>query len=219
MPRTKMIPALLSFLCMALALSFTNAQTAEEQDQLIPVIAVVDSGGPDQSSMDTSWTSFRAQFPNRPFCILRLVGAGDLLIPTDMALDGNVRQANVNRDGGDVFLQSDWFDLCDLYNNPITSVALLVDVPQALIPASLSFLQTRAGDNGQTVIQSSPQSDGNWIDPLNFLFLSSQAPSGVPSSSPSSAPTDKPSSSPSSAPTATPSKSPTGTPTGTVSEM
>ena len=150
------------------------------EDDVIPVIAVVDGpGGPDQGSMSRSWFDFRQRWPLRPFCLLRVEGGEDLLIPATLLRDPNVIFANINRDGDDEFKRSDWFDICNLENNiPLDpeftqSVALLVDIDTPAVGESYqyflerlrAFLGLQPTGPLPNLLQATPNQNGDWIQP------------------------------------------------------
>ena len=162
-----------------------------EVDEIMPVIAVIDVDGPSDSELEGSWTSFRIQYPNRPFCLLEVRGSGNIFIPSQLLQDSNVIYRKVEGDRGDFFFASDWFDLCHLYllggagkgsTIPVRSVALLLNANADSVKASyanfMSKLETYQIERKDAIRLS----DNNWIDPLNRSFL--DTPSGNPPSSP-----------------------------------
>lgn len=169
----------------------------EAEDEVIPVIAVVDGpGGPDQGSITRSWFDFRQRWPLRPFCLLRLEGADELLIPANLLRDDNKVYETVNRDGDDEFKRSDWFDLCNIEDLCLNSVALLIDTNTPVVGSSHAYFQQRMkeanGGKGFEILYATPQDDNNWIEPLDIMWTSSNAPSMAPTDQPSFVPSMSP---------------------------
>ena len=196
-----------------------------EKEQLVPVVAVVEKGGPSKEELALSWSSFRDRYPDRKFCLLQLRSSDydDLLIPSNFLSDANTIAKSVSRDENDGLEISHWFNLCDLQNlKPGEEVALLLSVPVVSVQASYNYFlnyMERKNIVRDDVVSST--TDDNWIEP--FLSREPDTPanrSAMPSSLPSPMPSIQskspslsmvPSSRPSEAfePSASPSVAPT----------
>jgi len=75
---------------------------AVDLDQLTPVIAIVDTT---PSTLSASYTQFRARYPLRPVCVLRIRGGTDnFVLPDNMLFDPKLIYKLANRDRGDAWL-------------------------------------------------------------------------------------------------------------------
>jgi hypothetical protein len=179
-------------LCVVLA--FSPGAWATCTEDLLTMIAVVEEGGPATDALLESWLTLRTKYPDRPFCVLKVGGQcsgcaqgeiGNLLIPPEMALDPYVFSRQINRDNGDEFQQSDWFDRCHL-NVDVefsrTTVALLVDLPlddddvPEDVSASYAYFMTRIERTGLKAEMAGPRQDHNYIEPFNRGFCSDPVP-------------------------------------------
>jgi hypothetical protein len=97
---------------------------------LVPCVAVIDEDENDNNDVD--WLEFRANYPDRPFCLLipydgyNRVGVG---IPSAASNDPKFQVHNVTRDEGNLPADN-WFDLCGLEkltSSNVQFVGLFVD--------------------------------------------------------------------------------------------
>lgn len=158
-------------------------------DSIVPCIAVIDESDnfPD-SHFDTQWATFRTDYPDRPFCLLRpldpLSAQPRLYVPPAFLNDTRTIYANVSRDneGVNSFVQpvpSDWFSLCGfgIYNeSTIEFVGRFVDVSGSMtavtVSESLALFDRNVASAGLTIrVVSNTQED--WITP----FLTTLVPS------------------------------------------
>lgn len=188
-------------------------------DEIVTMIAVVATGGPSSTALSDSFESFREVWPDRPICVLEVrVGGEDIMAPRNLVLDPLVTYRFANRDYGESFYRSDWFDLCGLQNLPlhapesdgsegvrgrdgaIPDVALLIGNTVTVdVDASGMFFMQRlesAGLRNQIIM---PRLDNNWVEPFDISFtMPANQPIPQPSTPPSSggaasAPTARPS--------------------------
>jgi Dictyostelium (slime mold) repeat len=121
-------------------------------DKLRPCIAVIDeSDNFFDSEIDTKWAAFRANFPDRFFCLLQPLepSYSRIYFPTkpDFLSDPRVTFAQVKRDNGNAALASDWLTACgydDFSTNGIDFIGLFVDesgsMTRSTVQASLAKL-------------------------------------------------------------------------------
>ena len=90
-------------------------------DAAVPCIAIVDESSQPDNYISGLWDTFRAQYPDRPFCLLRPLSGSvsdRLYLPPSFINDPRTTYANVSRDGlGDQSVIpgiSDWFNICGL---------------------------------------------------------------------------------------------------------
>jgi hypothetical protein len=101
-------------------------------ESLRPCIAVIDESDMPNATVNSKWSSFRASFPDRPFCLLRPIKSYFLNLPTkpDFLSDPRTIYSNVTRDEGDPLLTSDWFTICGisvLNSTGVDFVGLFID--------------------------------------------------------------------------------------------
>jgi len=156
--------------------SFTGL--CEEIEQIVPCIAVIDEW--DDRNYDTEWNLFRQSYPLRPFCLLvpgrppidRLpVGFyNDTLSPDN--IDRTIA-LEVNRDGGNSTLISNWLTLCELdklSNNSIGFVGLFVDTSGSMTLSTVQasydkFINVDSKAAGLKIV-SVFNGNENWIYPF-----------------------------------------------------
>ena len=152
-----------------------NAGAASSpEDLLIPVIAVVEDVVPDAAILEASWESFRAAYPKRKFCLLQVrpFTTQDISIPSAFSADNNTIYRAVNRDENNGLRLSHWFNQCDLYDvQEGERVAILLDVPVARVLASYNYFLRNLQRRGIKREDAAVQSDGNYIEPLNSVFV------------------------------------------------
>eukprot|EP00797_Seminavis_robusta_P002101 Sro1129_g244410.1 n/a (414) ;mRNA; r:28055-29296 len=143
-------------------------------NQILGVVAVADVTSASADEIQASWNAFRGRWPNRFFCLLQPTGfdSGDLKVPVNFVLEGTDKKVyrNIRIDNGNSYFQSNWFDLCNLYQFEGTDVTIFpvyFGVAEAQIRASLSFFVQQVTSRGGSVIEApAVGGNGNWIDPL-----------------------------------------------------
>lgn len=103
--------------------------------EIAPCISVIDETSPGLSVQTTDWDNFRAAWPIRPFyTLIPSVDISQVIAPT--GYDGI--RAQVNRDGGNTSLASDWFAICGLSSlSSGQSVFLFVDNSGSMTTATV----------------------------------------------------------------------------------
>jgi hypothetical protein len=147
-------------------------------DKLRPCIAVIDESDKfSDIAIDAKWAAFRANFPDRFFCLLQPFNPASsrIYFPTnpDFLSDPRVTFAKVNRDAGDPALASDWLTTCgydDFSATGIDFIGLFVDesgsMYRSTVQASLDKLDIDLADAGLTYCSVfNPTED--WITPFD----------------------------------------------------
>jgi hypothetical protein len=103
-------------------------ETTNEQEVLSPCVAVIDEDTEWASDNRQAWVKFRAEYPNRPFCLLipYRTDVATVFIPTEALTDPNFQVFTVPR--GDA--TADWFSLCGLdkmKSSEVQSIGLFMD--------------------------------------------------------------------------------------------
>lgn len=114
--------------------SFTGL--CQSVQKIIPCVAIIDEW--DSRDYTTEWSTFRANYPQRPFCLLvpntliQTLPAGfeDDSVNNPEGIDRTVL-TTVNRDNSVVARASDWFGACDFLGNlspsSVNYIGLFVD--------------------------------------------------------------------------------------------
>lgn len=145
-------------------------------NELLPVVSVIDFTLTSPEAIADSWTSFRAAYPERFFCLLqpRTHDSDDIHVPLDFIFDNHTAYVKINVDYGESFYQSDWYDLCGIVRSEsidvVTMVPLYMGLNEELVEASLEFFERMVTSKIGTVSEASPNFLFNWIDPLNRNF-------------------------------------------------
>ena len=140
----------------------------------VTCISVIDESSPTATTIASDWSSFRNNYPNRPFYLLYPppYGVSALKVPaayyTDPRAFGPIQ---INRDNGFIVPRSDWFALCNLAALPAGSrVALAIDnsgsMTTSSVEASYDFFMQRCAAAGITVILRT-MSGERWALPFN----------------------------------------------------
>ena len=154
--------------------------TCQGIEKFRPCIAVIDesdSNSDFEKVIDERWSSFRFEYPSRPFCLLQPLNPSNsnLYKPPDFLSDPLVTFATVNRDEGDPALASNWLTACN-YTNLATSgidfVGLFVDESGSMtrdtVRASLNKLFVDVSAAGVTYCLVYDESSENWITPFIY---------------------------------------------------
>jgi Dictyostelium (slime mold) repeat len=146
-----------------------------------PCISVIDeSDNFSDADINLKWATFRANFPDRPFCLLQPLNPSYSRIfkPTnpDFLTDPRVVFAVVNRDNGDPNLASDWLGACGystLAINGVDFIGLFVDesgsMTRATVQASLDKLDLDLAAASLTYCSVFNGSE-DWITPFDTLL-------------------------------------------------
>ncbi|KAG7354438.1 hypothetical protein IV203_003794 [Nitzschia inconspicua] len=157
-------------------------------DSIVPCIAIIDESDnfPD-SHFDAQWTTFRADYPDRPFCLLRPIRDNSLdrlYLPPPFLNDTRVTYAEVSRDdlGTNSLIQpvpTDWFSICgfSIYNGTtVEFIGMFLDtsgsMTESTVSESLALFEENAADAGLTIEQVFNTRE-DWITP----FLTTLVPS------------------------------------------
>ena len=150
-------------------------------DQLVLCIAVIDKddsfGSPNQATL---WSSFRAMYPFRPFCLLVPVGGYTIVnVPSAFLADSNARVIyKVVRDNGNTGAAMDWYMMCGLnaYNGTGTVdwVGLFIDdygsMRESQVAASRDLLYAKLASISISV-QKVFNGNENWILPFMTMLV------------------------------------------------
>jgi len=164
--------------------SFTN-ETLNEKIVCVSVIdeAVGEPGMVTPDLLESNWTSFRANYPDRPFCLLHPTGGrpiDDLHIPSDFypPYDNLTTWADVTRDHGNPELADDWFVICGLEGlraTGVTAVGLFVDnsgsMTEAHVQASIDKFLASLAPAGLVLKDAIYNGHENWILPHNMDYV------------------------------------------------
>jgi hypothetical protein len=137
-------------------------------------ISVIDECSRSASSIQNSWNSFKARYPNRPLYVLQppgfAFGDNNLRIPYNFNTGSlGYGPIPVTRDNGNPAARSDWFALCNIGAYPGTTIELSIDSSGSMnadsVGASYSYFIQRCNAAGNPVIlRSMPNED--WIAPF-----------------------------------------------------
>lgn len=136
-------------------------------------VSVIDECSQDQSTMNSSWNTFRSNYPNRPFYLLQPTGYSVSALKIPSVYNSDVKSFgpfSVNRDNGNTGQRSDWFAICNLNAVPSgTKIALAVDnsgsmtTPQ--VQASYNFFLQQCNSAGLQVTEVGMPGE-NWVQPF-----------------------------------------------------
>uniref|UniRef100_A0A7S2YBK5 Uncharacterized protein n=1 Tax=Entomoneis paludosa TaxID=265537 RepID=A0A7S2YBK5_9STRA len=139
-------------------------------------ISVIDEVSIFNSQITSSWEGFRAQYPDRSFCLLDVASAAsnDIIFrPSSFDSDPLTTYSVVNRDDGNVNSASDWFDICglgDLKARGLLRVALFIDnsgsMTTSSVQASFNLFQQRLEEEGLTFVDGIYNDREQWIEPF-----------------------------------------------------
>jgi hypothetical protein len=137
-------------------------------------ISVIDEAqnGTPQSTYDAAWNTFRNNYPEREFWLLQPGRPTfTLKVPTaytnDPICNGPIQ---VNRDDGNSALRSDWFNICDLANEPSGSViSVFIDTSGSMrlstVQASYDQFKVDCASNGIEIVFDTQSGGERWIIP------------------------------------------------------
>jgi hypothetical protein len=137
-------------------------------------ISVIDEAqnGTPQSTYDAAWNTFRNNYPEREFWLLQPGRPGfTLKVPTaytnDPICNGPIQ---VNRDDGNSAQRSDWFNICDLGNEPSGSViSVFIDTSGSMrlstVQASYDQFKVDCASNGIDIVFDTQSGGERWIIP------------------------------------------------------
>jgi hypothetical protein len=184
-------------------------RSCKDDTMLVPCVAVIDEDDTDNNDVD--WLEFRANYPDRPFCLLIPFDAGynGVGIPSAASSDPKFQVHNVTRDEGQL-PADDWFNLCGLGKLTLSSVrfvGLFVDESGSMDKRTVAnsyskFLADIEAANLKTCEVHNGQED--WITP----FITTITPIGgqCEAAKTVSTPTQPPSLNPSLNPTPSPTR-------------
>jgi hypothetical protein len=152
--------------------------SCKQNDELRPCIAVIDESD-EFSNLDieSKWSTFRANWPSRPFCLLQpqIPNTGYDILHRPPAFDSDPRTVFkiVNRDDGIPADASDWFNDCgygSLSTSGIDFVGLFIDTSGSMklpnVQASYDLLLTTLTNAGLSYCTvENPKED--WIAPFD----------------------------------------------------
>jgi hypothetical protein len=138
-------------------------------------ISVIDEAqnGTPQSTYDTAWSTLRSNYPEREFWLLQPGGPsrGTLKVPTaytnDPIANGPIA---VNRDEGNDTQRSDWFNICDLGNEPSGSViSVFIDTSGSMrlstVQSSYDQFKVDCASAGIEIVFDTQSGGERWIIP------------------------------------------------------
>lgn len=155
---------------------------------MMPCVAVIDEDSGFQyrsdpgTNQEAMWEIFRAQYPDRPFCLLKVKenrDYGGVHPPTDFLNDvKTIYVQDIRRDKGDDTKAEDWVELCGLTEFSPSSdgfVGLFVDISTSMVlstvRASYDDFKENLSDRGIQIRELMDPNE-NWILP----FLNQLAP-------------------------------------------
>ena len=154
-----------------------NNQVVVGLSQIVPstFITVIDESDVSNSTIDSSWNSFRLRYPNSRFYLLDPGGGG---LYTPQAFRNNplaFGPITVNRDNGSTGSRSDWFNICNLSSLPRGSiVSLMIDNSGSMnsdtVRASINLLVQNCNNAGLELVQGT-FGDENWAQSQNKDFV------------------------------------------------
>mmetsp|Transcript_10602 Transcript_10602/g.22179 ORF Transcript_10602/g.22179 Transcript_10602/m.22179 type:complete len:156 (+) Transcript_10602:687-1154(+) len=155
---------------------------------MMPCVAVIDEDSDFQyrsdpgTNQEAMWEMFRTQYPNRPFCLLKVIenyDYGGVHPPAAFLVDDKtIYVQDIRRDNGDDTKAEDWVELCGLTDFSPSSdgfVGLFVDISSSMV---LSTVRASYEDFKENLSERSIQvrelmdRNENWILP----FLNQLAP-------------------------------------------
>ena len=153
----------------------------EQQPLNAVCISVIDEVSVDDFKIDSTWTTFRATYSDRPFYLLQPGRDDEIHVPdrfvTDPTAFGPIA---VNRDQGDANNASDWFDLCSLDRFARgTPISLAIDTSGSMgegtVSASLELFRKKCADAGFSITQTNFSSE-NWVGVQNRAIDGESSP-------------------------------------------
>ena len=156
----------------------------EGANKQLTVVAVMDIVASDvtQKEMDDSWELFRMRYEDRHFCLLQVLGRDpeELKVPKAFMASNMTSYAKINIDYDEAYDQSDWYDLCKLYDAKDAGIGIIpLFIKTSNVGASLALFNRVADGEGQVVVEveeknlassAKPVSSTNWIDPFTKDF-------------------------------------------------
>jgi hypothetical protein len=95
-------------------------RSCKDDTMLVPCVAIIDED--DNDNNDVDWLEFRANYPDRPFCLLiPYDGHNGVGIPSAASSDPKFQVHNVTRDEGNLPADN-WFNLCGLGKLTLSNV-------------------------------------------------------------------------------------------------
>lgn len=162
--------------------------TLAQQQEQVTCISVIDENN--GRNTDADWATFRATWPDRPFCLLQPVPASGLFVPTNFTNDTVVNVfSEVTRGALDATNTSSWYDICNLDNsrlNGLTKVILFVDNSGSLVTADVQnafdLFATEINASGLEIVAAVENSSEDYISPclLTNITASSGNSTSVP---------------------------------------
>ena len=143
----------------------------------VKCISVIDESSVAPASLNSSWTTFRGNYPNREFYLLQPGGPprGTLGLFADFLNDPLAfGPTSVVRDNGSNF-PDDWFTICGLNTLPPGSYcSLAVDTSGSMtlstVQSSYNLFIQKCADAGINIVINTTFSDENWITPHNIAI-------------------------------------------------
>lgn len=138
-------------------------------------IAVIDEASSARTTLSSNWTSFRTNWPNRPFYLLQPGRTRpELYEPAAFVSDPLTEYSQVNRDNGNPGQASDWYTLCNLDQLPDGSkLALFIDTSGSMtlstVQASYNLFKQKIQERNMTIIEVFNRNE-NWILPFDTIL-------------------------------------------------
>ncbi len=153
-------------------------------DAVVPCIAVIDeSDNFSDLVIEQKWENFRAQYPDRPFCLLRPLYDGRLYLPPAFVNDTRTIFADVSRDdlGTSSIIPgpSDWFSICGFsvyQGSDIEYIGNFIDTSGSMVLATVAesnALFLEKANNANLSIRQVDNTLEDWITP----FITTLVPS------------------------------------------
>ena len=147
--------------------------TVQEQDEKVMCISVIDENN--NATTDEQWSNFRADHPNRDFCLLKPVPSKDgaLYVPNDFKrpeYSDKLIYSQVRRSGKDASRADDWYEICNLEESKakgLRRVILFIDnsgsMDTSTVKASLNLFAKTTRRNGFEIIEARRRKDENYV--------------------------------------------------------
>lgn len=137
-------------------------------------IAVIDEASSSRTTLASNWTSFRTNWPNRPFYLLQPGRTRpELYEPAAFVSDPLTEYSQVIRDGGTPPV-SDWYTICNIDQLPDGSkLALFIDTSGSMrlstVQASYDLFKQKIQARNMTIVEVFNGNE-NWILPFNTIL-------------------------------------------------
>ena len=156
--------------------------TPQTLNEVLTCISAIDESSLGASTIENDWTAFRADYPDRHFCLLGVEAdcCGNVLHdpPAFLAELADpagkvIRHHDVPRDNGSQASATDWYAMCELDSlkaQGATKVAYFVDdsgsMSVASVQASIDLLHQRLAAEGIELVMGTSNTNENWVSPF-----------------------------------------------------